>query len=420
MAEPKLRFKKDDGTEYCPWEITLMEDICEPHARIGWQNLRTDEFLDEGDYYLVTGTDFKNGKVDFDTCHYVSKERFEQDPKIQIHEGDILITKDGTLGKIAMVKGIDKEGTLNAGVFVLTKLSEEIDNEYLYQYLRGDALLKFAQRKKTGGTIKHLNQEVLVILPVPKPDKEEQKKIAEFLASVDELIATSEEEITNLEQQKKAAMQAIFSRKVRFKKPDGSDFPEWEEKTFDAIAKYKKGPFGSALKKEIFVPKSEDTVRVYEQTNAIDKTILFERYYITKEYFQKMKGFEVTSGDIIVSCAGTIGEMYVLPENAENGVINQALMRVRVDESEVTKTIFMYVFDEMLSTNGTRLKNGSAMKNIPPFADMKKQTVLLPHKDEQLLIENFMLSFDEAIAAAREELEKYKELKKGLLQQMFV
>ena len=60
------------------------------------------------------------------------------------------------------------------------------------------------------------------------------------------------------------------------------------------------------------------------------------------------------------------------------------------------------------------------MKNIPPFADMKKQTVLLPHKDEQLLIENFMLSFDEAIAAAREELEKYKELKKGLLQQMFV
>ena len=159
---------------------------------------------------------------------------------------------------------------------------------------------------------------------------------------------------------------------------------------------------------------------MYEQTNAIDKTILFERYYITKEYFQKMKGFEVTSGDIIVSCAGTIGEMYVLPENAENGVINQALMRVRVDESEVTKTIFMYVFDEMLSTNGTRLKNGSAMKNIPPFADMKKQTVLLPHKDEQLLIENFMLSFDEAIAAAREELEKYKQLKKGLLQQMFV
>ena len=78
--------------------------------------------------------------------------------------------------------------------------------------------------------------------------------------------------------------------KLRFKADDGSQFPDWEEKTFNDVADYKKGPFGSALKKEIFVPKSNDTVKVYEQQNAISKDWKLERYFVTNEYFQsKMK-----------------------------------------------------------------------------------------------------------------------------------
>lgn len=76
------------------------------HARIGWQNLRTTEFLDSGDYMLITGTDFNDGAISFSTCHYVERERYEQDRNIQIHNGSILITKDGTLGKVAYVQGL--------------------------------------------------------------------------------------------------------------------------------------------------------------------------------------------------------------------------------------------------------------------------------------------------------------------------
>ena len=74
------------------WEQRKLSTICSMHARIGWQNLRTSEFLDTGDYYLITGTDFDNGRVNFDTCHYVDKSRYDQDTKIQIQNGSILIT----------------------------------------------------------------------------------------------------------------------------------------------------------------------------------------------------------------------------------------------------------------------------------------------------------------------------------------
>ena len=186
------------------------------------------------------------------------------------------------------------------------------------------------------------------------------------------------------------------------------------------MAEYKKGPFGSALKKEIFVPRGDTTVKVYEQQNAIGKDWRLERYYITSEYAKKMKSFDVHAGDIIVSCAGTIGEIYELPVDAEPGIINQALMRIRINEYEVNKVFFSYIFDAMLSSEGGRISNGSALKNIPPFADMKKQLIYVPCLEEQQLISNFISDFDEAIAAAKRELELWRELKKGLLQQMFV
>ena len=158
----EVRFKRADGSDFPEWDDDELGSLCEPHARIGWQNLRTDEFLDEGDYYLVTGTDFVDGRVNFSTCHYIDKDRYEMDKNIQIQNEDILITKDGTLGKVAIVKGMDKPGTLNAGVFVLQNITNMLDHEYLYQYLAAPFLLKFAREKSTGGTIQHLNQVVLV------------------------------------------------------------------------------------------------------------------------------------------------------------------------------------------------------------------------------------------------------------------
>ena len=94
------------------------------------------------------------------------------------------------------------------------------------------------------------------------------------------------------------------------------DLPRgWEWCRLGDIGIYKKGPFGSALTKSMFVPKGKDTIKVYEQKNAIKKDCTLGDYYVSKEYFEsKLKGFEVSAGEIIVSCAGTIGETYILPK----------------------------------------------------------------------------------------------------------
>ena len=171
------------------WEQRKLSDLTSMHARIGWQNLRTSEFLDSGNYMLITGTDFNDGAINFSTCHYVERERYEQDRNIQIHNGSILITKDGTLGKVAYVQGLSMPATLNAGVFnVQIKDANNVDEKYLFQYLKAPFLMDYVDKKATGGTIKHLNQSILVDFPVILPQRSEQTLIGAFFQQLDNLI----------------------------------------------------------------------------------------------------------------------------------------------------------------------------------------------------------------------------------------
>lgn len=206
----EIRFKNKQGQVYPEWIVQKLEELVSMHARIGWQNLRTSEFLNSGDYYLVTGTDFINGKIDFSTCHYIGKERFEQDKKIQLDNDNILITKDGTLGKVAYVDILPKPTTLNAGIFCLKSKKQNINMKYLFQYLRGPFMMQYCNRHSTGGTIKHLNQGVLITFPVPLPSLSEQQKIADFLTAVDHQIEVEEKRLETMKTIKKGLLQQMF------------------------------------------------------------------------------------------------------------------------------------------------------------------------------------------------------------------
>ena len=204
---PEIRFEgfTDD------WEQRKLSELTTMHARIGWQNLRTSEFLDSGDYMLITGTDFQDGVIDYSTCHYVEKERYDQDKNIQIQNGSILITKDGTLGKVAYVQGLMMPTTLNAGVFNVTIKNENImDGKYLFQYLKAPFLMDYVSKKATGGTIKHLNQSILVDFPVEMPKTEEQVKISRYFTALDHLITLHQRKCEKLKELKKFMLQNMF------------------------------------------------------------------------------------------------------------------------------------------------------------------------------------------------------------------
>ena len=157
----------------------------------------------------------------------------------------------------------------------------------------------------------------------------------------------------------------------------------WALIRLNDIGIYKKGPFGSSLTKSMFVPKGADTVKVYEQKNAIQKDHTLGTYYITRQYYEsKMKSFTVEPGDILVSCAGTIGETYVLPEQIELGIINQALMRMTI-YAPIDLDYFLLYFDYVLKQAAKESSKGSAIKNIPPFEIFKKLILPLPPLEEQ-------------------------------------
>ena len=162
------------------------------------------------------------------------------------------------------------------------------------------------------------------------------------------------------------------------------DIPDnWTWVRFGDLGSYKKGPFGSAITKSMFVPKGNGAIKVYEQKNAIQKDATLGDYYIRRDYFEsKMKGFEVFPGDIIVSCAGTIGETYVMPAKFEQGIINQALMRMKIFEP-LYIPYFLTFFDFVLKKNARSGSKGSAIKNIPPFEILKNYLVPIPPLAEQ-------------------------------------
>ena len=168
----------------------------------------------------------------------------------------------------------------------------------------------------------------------------------------------------------------------------------------------------------MFVPKSCQTYKVYEQKNAINKDCTLGSYYITKEKYDSLISFAVQPYDIIVSCAGTIGETYVLPANTQEGIINQALMLIRLFSKEIERFYLLY-FDFILKDEAYRNSKGTAIKNIPPFDVLKNFYIPIPPIEEQKRILDEVdrwISFVSAIETGTQNLQTYiKQAKSKVL-----
>ena len=176
-------FEFDDSTE----RVSLGE-LCSIKGRVGWQRLTKLEYRNSGDYYLVTGTDFlKNNRIDFEHCYFVSKERYEQDPNIQLEVGDVILTKDGTIGKVAYIDRLPKPATLNSHLVVFKNLSSRIMPKFLMYILLSDIFLNFANNNSSKGTIIGLPQKTIAMFPMPIPSLKKQEEIVSILETISDL-----------------------------------------------------------------------------------------------------------------------------------------------------------------------------------------------------------------------------------------
>ena len=403
--KPAIRFQGFTDA----WEQRKLSEIATMHARIGWQNLRTSEFLDQGDYMLITGTDFDDGRINYSTCHYVEKERYNQDPHIQIQNGSILITKDGTLGKVAFVQGLELPATLNAGVFNVEIIDEDyVDGKYLFQYLKAPFLMDYVGQKATGGTIKHLNQNILVNFPVVLPKIAEHEKIGEFFESIDHLITLHQHKYDKLLNIKKSMLEKMFPR-------DGSKFPEIRFSGFtDPWEQRKLGDVGSvSMCHRIFKEQTSEIgdIPFYKigtfggEPDAFISKDLFEEYKFKYPYPKR--------GDILISASGSIGR--IVEFTGENEYFQDSNI-VWLNHNKQLNNSFLKYFYSVVKWSGIE---GSTIKRLYNEIILNT-TIAFPSVKEQEILGRYFTNLDNLITLHQRKLEKLKNIKKSVLEKMFV
>ena len=401
MAKPTIRFK--GYTE--DWEQRKLSELATMHARIGWQNLRTSEFLDAGDYMLITGTDFEDGKVNYSTCHYVEKERYDQDKNIQIKNGNILITKDGTLGKVAYVEGLSLPATLNAGVFnVEVKDENETDSKYLFQFLKAPFLMDYVSKKATGGTIKHLNQNILVDFPIATPSKAEQVRIGEYFSNLDNLITLHHRKCEETKILKKYMLQKMFPQ-------DGQKVPEirfkgytedWEQRRLGEVCQITMGqsPDGSTYSEE-----PSDYILVQGNADLKDG-------WVEPRIWTTQKTKTAQAGDLIMSVRAPAGAM---GKTAYDVVLGRGVAGIKGNE-------FVYQSLVKMDSDGywKKMAAGSTFESINSDVVKNAEMSLPQDVEEQEKIGSYFMSLDYLITLHQRKCEELKNIKKFMLQNMFV
>jgi type I restriction enzyme S subunit len=228
--DPNVEFK-DSGVEWIGeipnhWIINKVGNNTYVKGRIGWKGLRSEDFIDEGPY-LITGTDFnKDGTINWDNMYHVDQERYDEDPFIQLQDNDVLITKDGTIGKVVHVGNLKGQTCLNSGVFLTRCTNKQYISRFFFWMLNSQVFKVFVDYNSGGSTIQHLYQNVFVNFKFPIPPLNEQQRIVEYLdeqtQEIDTLIQLEQNKIELLKEYRQSLISEVVTGKVRVCEEDHS------------------------------------------------------------------------------------------------------------------------------------------------------------------------------------------------------
>ena len=328
------------------------------------------------------------------------------------HDGEfVLIAEDGAndLQNYPVTYASGKIW-VNNHAHVLAGVNSKADTRFLAYLLKK---VDFAA-VLVGGTRAKLNGKTLKNIEVTLPERlKEQQAIASALSDFDEHI----DNLTELIEKKKAirdgALEDLVSGRTKLDGFNG----EWVEMTLEDICVPNglvRGPFGGSLKKEMFVSKGN---KVYEQRNAIYKSVRIGDYYISNGKYNELSRFAVKADDFIVSCSGTIGKIFKIPKQYKRGIINQALLKISIDQTKCNLNYF-YKYFEWDKFQDSIIDNtqGGAMKNLVGMDIFRKTVILMPRDiTEQKAIAQIISAMDEEIESLKIEKEKMIQIKEGAM-----
>lgn len=327
-------------------------------------------------------------------------------------KGTLLLAMYGSVGKTAITK-IDL--TTNQAILGINiKDDDKLDLNYLRYWLQSikDKLLNRA----VGVALMNISLGIVKDLEIPLPALSTQKAIAAKLDKADEIRRLNQKLIEKYDQLTQSLFIDMFGDPVK-------NEMGWEVKTIEKLVKkeknsIKRGPFGGALKKEIFVEKG---YLVYEQFHALNNDFTMERYFIDETKFKELEGFSVKPKDIIISCSGVyLGKLAIIPENAKEGIINQALLKLTLDEGIMRNDFFVFHFTQNNFKNKYFEANrGAGIPNFPPMSDFKKFPFISPPISLQNQFAARIEKIEIQKQIAQQSLAKSEQLFNSLLQQAF-
>jgi type I restriction enzyme S subunit len=344
---------------------------------------------------FIRANNIKGLKIVWDDMKYINVELHKVLQSGHLKKDDILVTTRGDIGMLAYVGREFDDANINAQICLL-RCGDSISSRFLLNYLSSMIGQKQFKELQTGSALKQLPKGNLAKLKINLPQKKEQKKIAEFLGSVDEWIENLRVQKKSLDKYKKGMMQKIFSQEIRFKDINRKDFAEWEEKRLGNVCDIKKGKQLNRI-----------GLSASEGHPVINGGITPSGYTDT---------FNTKGNTIAISEGGnSCGFVNFIKKDFWCGGHCYSLLNIPSD----TTVLFLYQYLKLFEKKIMRLRVGSGLPNIQR-KDIEKLKLKLPSLFEQQKITEFLSSIDNSIESKQQQIAQAEQWKKGLMQGLFV
>jgi len=394
------------------WYFSPLKYISYIKGRIGWQGLKSDEFIEDGPF-LITGMNFKNGKIRWEEVYHITEERYNEAPEIQLKTGDVLMTKDGTIGKLLFVDEIPSPGkaSLNSHLLVIRPLKNIYFPKYLYYQLDSHLFKKHIEDTKTGTTFYGITQEAVGNFKMLIPDFKEQLMIASFLdhktSEIDQLIAAKEELIAKLEAQRKAIINEAVTgqayktgliptpngKEVKFKDSGIEWMDEIPEQWKVVKLKYIVNKIGSGVTprggSEVYTEEGIPLLR--SQNIHFDGLRLEGVARIPEVIHQKMSSTVVLPNDVLLNITGaSIGRCFYVDDNLGEANVNQHVCIIRPELSKISSEYLNFFISSSCGQFQISSGQDGTSREGLNFEEIKNFLITLPPKSEMKIIADWI------------------------------
>lgn len=409
MNEPKLRFKADDGSQFPDWEEKKLGDITEKVVRKDANSNADVRMISQGNGFILQSNKYSRENAGQSLKKYTLLKRDE----FAYNHGASKVKPYGVCYRLC-----ESDEARVPYVYHTFKLIDG-DSVFWNYSLNTSCMDRQLKKMVSSGArmdgLLNIGYDAYMSVNIHVPSPSEQQKIADFLSTIDTVIEKQKETVSAWEERKKGVMQKLFSQEVRFKVDDGSEFPEWEEKKLgECCSLITKG----TTPKEY--PENGDVnfVRIDCIENGsinISKCLKINEQIHNGELARSV----LKENDLLCSIAGALGVVTVVTKDVLPANTNQALAILRLYESEnvqyISKTLSSYIMEKYIR----ECKTVGAQPNLN-LGQMKDLIIPYPCSEEQQKIADCLVSLDDVIEKQKATLAAWEELKKGLLQQMFV